>query len=146
MKGLRDDAWPGCAARRARASSTPAPVTVPLATSSAVLVIAIALALLVGLPAAVVTAIAVAVAVAAAGTAHRTFGSLVAGAGMRLARPYAPGEQVRLYAPALCSVVDAEVVRAGPANTTLMTSGGLVLVANKLMLRDAPEQADSSDG
>ena len=74
--------------------------------------------------------------------ARRTVSSLVAGAGLRLVRPYVPGEHVRVFVPALRSVQDAEIVRVGPANTTLMTRDGLVLVPNALMLRGAPECRD----
>lgn len=109
------------------------------------MLVAVVVARLIGLPTAATTSIAIAVAVVAALVAHRTVGSLVAGAGMRLARPYCPGEQVRVYVPALRSVVDAEIVRVGPANTTLMTSGGLTVVPNSTMLRVAPEPPDSAE-
>ena len=66
---------------------------------------------------------------------RRSFGSLVAGAGIRVAQPYVPGEQVRLFIPSRAAVEVAEVVRVGPANTTLATEDGLVLVPNAVMLR-----------
>lgn len=143
MSLFRDDAWRPCSARRARASATPAPVGGPLASGVAAVVIAVAVAYLTGLSAPAVAAIAFVVGVGAAVAARRTLVSLVAGAGMRLARPYHPGEPVRLYVPSLRSVVDAEVVRVGPANTTLMVAGdggGLVVVANSRMLRAGPEE------
>ena len=77
--------------------------------------------------------------------ARRTVGSLMAGAGLRVVRPYGPGEHVRVYVPALRSVQDAEIVRVGPANTTLMTRDGLVVVPNALMLRGAPGQRSRFD-
>jgi hypothetical protein len=145
MSLLRDDAWRPCAARRARASSTPARVGVPLGASIAAVVLSIAVTNLAGLSGAMVAIVAGAVAVGAGVAARRTLGSLAAGAGLLLARPYYPGERVRLYVPSLRSVVDAEIVRVGPANTTLMTSGGLVVVPNGRMLRGDPEHPDSTD-
>lgn len=109
------------------------------------MILAIAGAVLIGLSAPAVVAIAITVALAAALAAHRTVSSLAAGAGMRLARPYGPGEQVHLYVPALHSVADAEIVRVGPANTTLLTRRGLVVVPNSRMLRTGPEQPDSPE-
>lgn len=144
MSLLRDDARRTCSARRARASSTPAPVSVPLGASTAAVILSVAATHLVGLSAPVVAVIAVAVGLAAAIAAHRTLGSLAAGAGLLLVRPYHPGERVRLYVPSLHSVAEAEVVRVGPANTTLMTSDGLVVVPNSRMLRGDPEHPDST--
>ena len=40
-------------------------------------------------------------------------------------------EQVRLFVPSSDGVITAEVVRVGPANTTLMTGDGLVLVPER---------------
>ncbi len=92
-----------------------------------------------GVPILALLVVAVVIGVLVAVAARRTVSSLVAGAGLRLVRPYQPGEHVRVFVPALRSVHDAEIVRVGPANTTLMTRDGLVLVPNALMLRGAPE-------
>lgn len=90
------------------------------------------------MPAGAVVAAGLMSAVLAAVATRHTLGALVAGAGTRVARPYGPGERIRLHVPSLGEVVDAEVVRVGLANTTLMTSGGLVVVPNNRMLRTGP--------
>lgn len=71
-----------------------------------------------------------------------SFADLAAGLVLLLARPYAPGEQIRIYVPCLHDVVDAEVVRIGWATTSLATATGLVTVANTRMLRASPEGHD----
>jgi hypothetical protein len=145
MSLLRDDAGrTASSARRARASSTPARVGVPLAASSAAVILSVAVTNLAGVAAPAIVGIAIVVALGAAVAARRTLGSLAAGAGLLLVRPYYRGEQVRLYVPTLDSVVDAEVVRVGPANTTLKTSHRLVVVPNSWMLRGDPKHPDSS--
>ena len=121
--------------RRSRAHASPARVVGPLLISTLVQFAAVAVAVLAGLP---VLAILLVVAVVAVGTAvasRRTLTSLVAGAGIRVAQPYEPGEQIRVFVPSLNSVQDAEIVRVGAANTTLMTASGIVLVPNAQMLR-----------
>ena len=144
MSLIRDDARRHYADRRARASASPAPVLGPLASATAAVLLAVGVAVLVGLSDELVTLVAVAVTLVAAVVSRRTVESLVAGAGMRLARPYCPGEQVRLFVPTLQSVVDAEIVRVGPANTTLMVSGGLLVVPNSRMLKGSPEHPSAS--
>jgi small-conductance mechanosensitive channel len=75
---------------------------------------------------------------------RRTISSLAVGAGILLAQPYRPGDRVLVYVPTLCRTVDAEVVRVGAANTTLLVRdvagppGGvdsLVVVPNNRMVR-----------
>ena len=92
---------------------------------------------LVGLPTSAVVGVVLGISVLAAILARRTLGSLLAGAGIRVARPYEPGEQIRVFVPSLNSVQDAEIVRVGPANTVLLTEHGIVLVPNAHMLRGA---------
>lgn len=90
-----------------------------------------------GLPAAAIVGVVLGVTLLAAVAARRTLASLLAGAGIRVAQPYEPGEQIRVFVPSLASVQDAEVVRVGPANTVLLTEHGVVLVPNARMLRGA---------
>ncbi|WP_375493790.1 hypothetical protein [uncultured Jatrophihabitans sp.] len=85
------------------------------------------------------TLVAVVIALLAAVVARRTLGSLFAGLTLQLARPYTPGEQVRLFVPAIGKVTEAEVIRLGVVSTTLGTSDGLLVVPNAHMLRAAPE-------
>jgi hypothetical protein len=92
---------------------------------------------LLGLPAAAVVGVVLGITLLAAVAARRMLGSLLAGAGIRVAQPYEPGEQIRVFVPSLDSVQDAEIVRVGPANTVLLTEQGIVLVPNAHMLRGA---------
>lgn len=99
-----------------------------------------------GLPAMGVLGVVLVVTIIAAVAAHRTVSSLAVGAGILLAQPYLPGEQVRVYVPALRRTVDAEVVRVGAANTTLLVRDldgngvdSLVVVPNNRMLRDGTD-------
>ena len=124
-----------CPQLRSRARSAHAPVVAPLALSGLVQVATIGTAVALGLSWFVVLAIAVGMAALTTVVLRRTIGSLLAGAGLLVAQPYEPGEQVRVFVPALGSVQDAEIVRVGPVNTTLMTGTGIVLVPNVDMLR-----------
>jgi hypothetical protein len=137
------EAEPQVAAQRA--SVTRARVLVPMAVGAVVEAVAIAAAALVGLSAVGIVLLAIGIAVVGAVIERQTVASLVAGAGIRVARPYAAGEQVRLFVPSLSSVEDAEVVRVGAANTTLLTSRGLVVVSNSRMLRGSPDGQRQSD-
>lgn len=105
-------------------------------------------AVAVGLPTGGVVAVVALVTVLAALVAHRTVSSLAVGAGVLLAQPYRAGDQVRTYVPTLRRTVDAEVVRVGAANTTLLVRDvdppetgvencvdSLVVVPNNQMLR-----------
>jgi hypothetical protein len=150
MSLIRDDARRQCADRRARASASPTPVLGPLVSAGFAVLLSVGVTLALGLPADLVVLVAAAVTLVAAVLGRRTLASLVAGAGMRLAQPYCPGEQVRLFVPTLHSVVDAEIVRVGPANTTLMVAGGpdgaggLVVVPNSRMLKGSPEHPSAT--
>ena len=124
-----------CPPLRSRAHSGRTPAVVPLALSVLLQGAALGSAVALGLPWFVVLAIAVGVAALTAVVRRRTVGSLLAGAGLLVAQPYEPGEQVRVFVPALGSVQDAEIVRVGPVNTTLMTGTGVVVVPNVDMLR-----------
>ncbi len=121
--------------RQSPARSIHAPVVGPLVLSSAVQVAAVTTAVLVGLPLLAVVGVVVAVAALTGVIWRRTISSLIAGAGLRVAQPYGPGEQIRVFVPALGAVEDAEIVRVGPANTTLQTARGVVRVPNADMLR-----------
>ncbi|WP_375497352.1 hypothetical protein [uncultured Jatrophihabitans sp.] len=121
--------------RWSRSRRTHAPVVVPLVLSLLVQAVAVVTAVALGAPLAAVLGVAAVSVVLTGIVARRTVSSLVAGAGLRVAQPYEPGEQVRVFVPALDSVEDAEIVRVGPANTTLRTSSGVVLVPNADMLR-----------
>lgn len=120
---------------RERARSTPARVVLPLVLAGTAQIALVLACVALGLSAVTVAGCAIVLAAVSTVIHRRTVGSLVAGAGLRVARPYVPGEQVRLFVPASDAVVTAEVVRVGPANTTLMTGDGLVLVPNARMLR-----------
>lgn len=117
---------------------TPARVAVPLLTGVAAVIAAGWMAAWLGLPLPVVVGVLAIAAVVAGVVVRSTLSSLAAGAGLLLARPYGPGEQVRVYVPYLDDVVEAEVVRVGAANTTLMTATGLVVLPNNVMLGRAP--------
>ncbi|HET6876195.1 MAG TPA: hypothetical protein VFH38_01560 [Jatrophihabitans sp.] len=140
MSLLRDDSHQLSAGRQGRAAATPARVTLPLLAGAAAVVVSGWIATWLGLPPPALLAVILVTAVCAVVAARRTVSSLAAGAGLLLARPYSPGEQVRVYVPCLDGVVEAEVVRVGAANTTLMTSTGLVVLPNNLMLRGAPQR------
>ena len=140
---LRHDARPPCHKHRERAA-LPAPVIAPL-TAGAITVGGAGLAARrLGVSAFGVLLVMLVVAVVAALAVHRTISSLAVGAGILLAQPYRPGDRVRVYVPLLCRTVDAEVVRVGAANTTLLVrytdgtpsgAAGLVAVPNNRMLR-----------
>ncbi|MBE7187039.1 hypothetical protein [Jatrophihabitans endophyticus] len=124
------------AQRRERARSMPARVVLPVVLAGGAQVLLILGCLALGFPTALVVACAVALAIVSAVIHRRTVGSLIAGAGIRVAQPYVPGEQVRLFVPTSDAVVTGEIVRVGPANTTLMIDDGLVRVPNSRMFRD----------
>lgn len=135
MDLMRTDALRTYAQHRRRARSSPARVVVPLALASTAQVILIGACLATGLSLVVTIVLAVALAVVSATIHRRTVGSLVAGAGIRVAQPYRSGEQLKLFIPSHDGVETAEVVRVGPANTTLRTDDGLVVIPNNRMLR-----------
>ncbi|WP_375487604.1 hypothetical protein [uncultured Jatrophihabitans sp.] len=118
-----------------RARTTPTRVGLPLTGSALVVALTIVLAVLLGLPAPVAVAVVLAACVVLALLVRRTLGSLIAGAGMRLAQPFEAGDQIRVFVPSMNSVEDAEIVRVGAVDTTLLTESGTVLVPNAHMLR-----------
>lgn len=130
---LRDDA------RRTGSSgpsTAPAPVAVPLLAAILTLGVTAVVASLAGLPAWGVLA-AVGVAGVVGGVlARRSLGSVASGVTLLIVRPYARGEQLRLYVPEQRGHVEAEIVRVGLANTTLATGDGLLVVPNSRLLHD----------
>ncbi len=120
---------------RLRTRSGHARVVRPLVLWSLVQIAVVVGGVLLGLPFPAIVGVVVVLVAVSGFACRRTVGSLVAGAGLRVAQPFEPGEQIRVYIPSLDSVQDAEIVRVGPANTTLATAGGIVLVPNADMLR-----------
>jgi len=78
------------------------------------------------------------VAVAGALVAHRTVASLLAGAVLLLARPFAAGDRLRLYVPELGAVAEAVLLRTGLVTSTLCTGSGVLVVPNRALLRVPP--------
>lgn len=137
---LRDDTKQARGKRRERAAAMPAHVMAPLCIVLAVAFAGSAVAHWMGLGDLGVATIAMCLVGLGALAAHRTISSLAAGAGIRLAQPYLVGERVRAYVPSLGRTVDAEVVRVGAANTTLLIrddagTESLVVVPNSRMIR-----------
>jgi small-conductance mechanosensitive channel len=118
------------------------PVAGPLLALAAVTAAAALVAAVSGLAAPVVVAVTAGAAIAAAHAIRRTINSLLAGTVLTVARPFSPGERVRLYIPELPDVADAVIVRIGPANTTLATPGGLLVLPNSRLLRGFPDHVD----
>lgn len=142
MTSLRHDARHLGDARRLHASVTPTRLTVPAAsTAAAAGVAAVALTAL-GLSSGVVIAAVVLIAAAGAVLNRRTTASLAAGVTLLFARPYLPGERLRLYSPELGRPVEAELVRVGLVNSTLATAFGLLVVANTRLLGSQPDRRD----
>ncbi len=98
----------------------------------------IVLAVVLGVPAWLVTVVGVIGFGVAAIVGHRLVGNVFAGLTLLLARPYNPGEQLRLYVPGLGAVLVAEIVRVGLVRSTLVAPSGLLVVPNSLLLRAAP--------
>jgi small-conductance mechanosensitive channel len=139
MRVLRDDA------RRAGSASRPSSCrrTRPRSrrreaiAAGAALVVVVA-PIVLDLPLAVMLAAAVLVAAAALVAVRDVLSNALAGIALLLARPYSPGERVRLYAPELRATVDAEVVRVGLVQTTLASPSGVFVVPNTRLLRTPP--------
>jgi len=93
------------------------------------------LAVLCGLATGTVLMITAAAALAAGLVAHRTGASLLAGVVLALARPFAPGERLRLDVPELGGVAEAQLLRTGLLTTTLCTGSGVLVVPNAELLR-----------
>jgi small-conductance mechanosensitive channel len=149
---LHHDARRACRKHRQRIDALPAHVVAPLAVASGAVGGAALSAHWLGLPLLGVLAVVFVATMLAALAAHRAISSLAAGAGILLAQPYRPGDRVRVYVPALGDTVDAEVVRVGAANTTLLVRGvdgrshpgctgaeRLILVPNNRMLRSTAD-------
>jgi small-conductance mechanosensitive channel len=143
---LRHDARRTCHEHRERVAALPAHVVAPLTLAALAVAGAGLTAHWLGVPAVGVLVVVLVVTTLAALTAHRTISSLAVGAGILLAQPYRPGDRIRAYLPALRRTVEAEVVRVGAANTTLLVRevdgapGGvdsLVVVPNNRMLRSS---------
>jgi small-conductance mechanosensitive channel len=142
MDKLRDAEQRPCAVRRSCVSAAPVPVAGPLLASVAVIATAAVLATIAGLSSLAVLAVTAAAAIGSAHVARRTINSLLAGTVLVIARPFSPGEPVRLYVPERREVVAAEIVRIGAANTTLATPDGPIVMPNSRLLRGFPEQAE----
>jgi small-conductance mechanosensitive channel len=106
-----------------------APLTVSLAAIVATLC---------GLPGFEVVLVAVLVAIAGGLLAHRAARRLVTGAVLVVARPFAPGDRVRVYVPELGRTADAELLRIGPLTTTLCTDSGVLVVPTGELLAPPP--------
>lgn len=138
---LRDDVCRARTTRRARASSGPAHFTGPAVTTFAAAVLAAVVLVVAGRPAGVVGGTVAAIAIIGAVAAHRTTASLFAGVALLLVRPFGPGEPVRLYSSEQRGFVEGVIVRVGLINTTLATDSGLLVVANRQLLRRPPEHS-----
>src|SRR3954451_23594177 len=130
MQAIRADACRATAARREQASTRPAHLTLPFLAAVIGIGGAALISTLNGLPLAAVVGITLAVALAGAFVAHRSVLNVLAGVTLLVVRPFAPGERVRLSAPADGPPIEAELVRVGLANTTLCTESGLLVVPN----------------
>jgi hypothetical protein len=135
METLRADVRRACAVRDARAFASP--VTVPLAGAAALIAGAAVVSAVFVPGAAARVAVCLAGAAVAVALAHRALLGLFAGLALAVIRPYAPGERVRLHSPAVGDV-EAVIVRIGPANSTLATGSGLLVVPNQVLLKDVP--------
>lgn len=120
--------------RRARIAATPARVVGPTVAGLVSIVVAVLVALWFGASALASVIVALLAWLVATVVARRTVGSLAAGATLRLARVYAPGERVRIQLSPEEGEVDAEIVHVGLANTTLLAGDRLVVVANSRLL------------
>jgi hypothetical protein len=129
--------------RRARLAATPAHVVVPTLIAAAAIVAAVLVAHWLGASAIATIVAALVTWVVASIVAHRTVSSVAAGATLRLAAVYTPGERVRIDLPQY-GLIDAEIVHVGLANTTLLAGEKLVVVANNRLLT-VPRPALSAD-
>jgi small-conductance mechanosensitive channel len=141
MQLLREDA---CGDRRPHASAPPPSATRARAWAPVLLapiaITASALAAMVaGLAAPAVVAVALAVAVAGGLVAHRTVSSVLAGLMLLLARPFTPGDRLRVVVAEL-GAVEAVVLRIGLVTTTLCTATGVLVLPNDQLLRAPAER------
>jgi hypothetical protein len=138
MRTTRDDAPRVCAPRSPPAPIPRARVSPPLA-ATAIITGGVAVTTGVLGSAALYVPLIVIAGLVALASVHEVFGSIGAGLTLLLARPYNPGERVRLYVPELGQEVNAEIVRLGLVSTTLATDTGLLALPNSRLLRVAPE-------
>jgi hypothetical protein len=142
MDETRADARRARSARLERAFASPVQLKRPALAALFTIALTALGTGLAGMSAQTVLAISAAVAVAGAIVAHRTVGSLFAGVGLLLIRPYIPGERLRLTSPIDCTVVEVEVVRLGLVNTTLATPDGVLVIPNTYLVRGLPAPAE----
>ena len=138
MHLLRADARRACAPGGERPRSQRARATAPLVAAPVMIALTALFGAAIGLPVAFVLGLTVLVAVTGAVIAHRTVASVLAGAVLLLARPFAPGDRLRMYVPELGGVTEAVLLRIGLVTTTLCTSSGVLVVANNQLLRVPP--------
>jgi small-conductance mechanosensitive channel len=138
MQLLRAEARRPCAGRREPDRTRAgfplllAPVTIALTAVGATVVGLTPLGVL------LVTAL---VAVAGALVAHRTVTNVLAGGLLVLARPFTPGDRLRLYVPELARIEEAQLMHIGVVTTTLCTGSGVLVVPNAQLLRVPPADA-----
>jgi Mechanosensitive ion channel len=150
LDGSLTDARRACSARRDEPSApvgptpaaTRARATAPIVLAPFAIALAAVGAAACGLSFAAVVAVALSVAVAGAAVAHRTVSSVLAGVVLVLARPYEPGERLRVHLPELGGPTEAEVLRIGLVTTTLCTGAGVLVLPNRRLLAPAPRPAD----
>lgn len=138
MNDLRADARRARVARREQAFASPVQLKRPLLAALFTIAVTAVATSVAGLSFYLVLASTVAVTIAGAIVAHRTVGSLVAGVGLLVIRPYAAGERLRITSPADGSVLEVEVIRLGLVNTTLGTPDGVLVVPNTHLMRGLP--------
>jgi small-conductance mechanosensitive channel len=138
MHQLRADARRACAPGVDRPASRRARATAPLVLAPVLIGGTAGLGVAAGLSTAAVLGLAVAVTLVGALIAHRTVASVLAGAVLLLARPFAPGDRLRVYVPELGGVTEAVLLRIGLVTTTLCTGSGVLVVANNQLLRVPP--------
>lgn len=139
MHELRADARRATVARREQAAASPVRLTLPILSAVVVIGAAALVSALIGLSLPAVLGITLTVAVLGALVAHRSVLNVLAGVTLLVARPFSPGERVRLPATDDGAPLDAEVLRVGLANTTLCTGSGLLVVPNSRMLHGSPK-------
>lgn len=122
----------------------PTRVVAPLlAAATLIAVVAVSVSDL-GLSTAVASTLIVLATIVAGALARHSLAGVAVGAVLRLARPYADGERVRIWLPALDADVQAELVHIGVANTSLRTSVGELLVPNTLLVQAPPHHTPES--
>jgi Mechanosensitive ion channel len=113
----------------------------PLLAAPLTVSLAAVLAAFAGLSSVGVVLVAVAVGLAGGVLAHRAVSRFFAGAVLLLARPFVPGDRLRVYVAELGGVTEAELVRVGLLTTTLCTDSGVLIVPTGELLRVPPPAA-----